>query len=151
MSTHSLEDIVLDASAMVDLLTRRDNAEQIRLRLQNNVIHVPAHFEAKVLSALGRLWRAGQLDEADVSGLLTAVRRAPLARTHRLVDGLYVELTQQLHARLITTDGSRRQLPRHRVKVEKLRSAEQSADVVGGQRRAERVAGVEVAGEWGGR
>jgi predicted nucleic acid-binding protein len=110
---------VLDASAMVDLLTGQNTAERIRLRLQDTVLHVPAHFDAEVLSALGRLCRAGQLTDADVSELLTTLRRAPLARHHlpglvegawcrrntqRLVDGLYVELAEQLRAPLITTD-----------------------------------------------
>jgi predicted nucleic acid-binding protein len=110
---------VLDASAMVDLLTGQNTAERTRLRLQDTVLHVPAHFDAEVLSALGRLCRAGQLTDADVSELLTTLRRAPLARHHlpglvegawsrrntqRLVDGLYVELAEQLRAPLITTD-----------------------------------------------
>jgi predicted nucleic acid-binding protein len=110
---------VLDASAMVDLLTGQRTAEPIRIRLQNSAIHVPAHFDAEVLSALGRLCRAGELTDEDASKLLGTLRRAPFSRhllegliegawsrrnTYRLVNALYVELAEQLRAPLMTTD-----------------------------------------------
>ena len=44
----SPEVVALDASAMVDLLTGRSVASPTRLRLRDNVIHVPAHFDAEV-------------------------------------------------------------------------------------------------------
>lgn len=104
---------------MVDLLTAQSTADLIRLRLQGTRIHVPAHFDAEVLSAVGRLRRAEQLADDDVSEFLGTVRRAPFSRhllqniaegawsrrnAHRLVDALYVELAEQLRAPLITTD-----------------------------------------------
>jgi predicted nucleic acid-binding protein len=110
---------VLDASAMVDLLTGQSAAELIRLRLQDSTIHVPAHFDAEVLSAVGRLCRGGELTDEDASELLGTLRRAPFSRhllesliegawsrrnTYRLVDALYVELAEQLRAPLMTTD-----------------------------------------------
>jgi predicted nucleic acid-binding protein len=113
------EFVVLDASAMVDLLTDPSGAEPIRLRLRHTAVHVPAHFDAEVLSAVGRLCRAGQLTGDDAAKLLGALRRAPFSRhhlqdllegtwsrrnTHRLVDALYAELAEQLRAPLITTD-----------------------------------------------
>lgn len=80
----------------------------------------PAHIDAEVLSALGRLQRAGGLSEAEVEERLellagSPVERQPLAplldgawaRWHnlRLVDALYVELAAQLDgAPLVTTD-----------------------------------------------
>ena len=94
-------------------------SEFIRRRLQGCAVQVPAHFDAEVLSALGRLCRAGELTEMDASELLGALRRAPFSRhllqdltggawsrrnTHRLVDALYVELAEQLQVPLITTD-----------------------------------------------
>ncbi|ORB13219.1 type II toxin-antitoxin system VapC family toxin [Mycobacterium noviomagense] len=111
--------MVLDASAMVDLLTGQSNANAIRDFLRHKAVHVPAHFDAEVLSALGRLCRAGHLHADEVSELLKALRRAPFTRhqlhdliegawarrdTHRLVDGLYVELAERLRASLVTTD-----------------------------------------------
>ena len=113
------EVVVLDASAMVDLLTDQSGAEPIRLRLRHTAVHVPAHFDAEVLSAVDRLCRAGQLTGEDAAELLGALRRAPFSRhhlqdlleggwsrwnTHCLVDALYVELAEQLRAPLITTD-----------------------------------------------
>lgn len=110
---------VLDVSAMVDLLTNRSATSPIRLRLRDTVVHVPAHFDAEVPSALGWLSRAGQLTDEDVSELLGALRRAPFSRhhlsdliegagsrrnTHGLVDALCVELAEQLRALLIMTD-----------------------------------------------
>ena len=113
------EVVVLDASAMVDLLTDQSGTEPIRLRLRHTAVHVPAHFDAEVLSAVVRLCRAGQVTGEDPAKLLGALLRAPFSRhhlqdllegawsrrnTHRFVDALYVELAEQLRAPLITTD-----------------------------------------------
>ncbi len=112
-------DVVLDASAMVDLLVDQRDAVAIRNRLRDNAVYVPAHFDAEVLSALGRLCRAGHVTVDEVSALVDALARAPFSRhplqglirgawsrreNHRLVDALYVELAERLRAPLITTD-----------------------------------------------
>jgi predicted nucleic acid-binding protein len=83
--TVSPEAVALDASAMVDLLPGRSVASPIRLRLRDIAIHVPAHFDAEVVSALGRLSRGGQLTDGDVAELLGTLLRAPFAR-HQLQD-----------------------------------------------------------------
>jgi predicted nucleic acid-binding protein len=83
--TASPEVVALDASAMVDLLTGRSGANRIRLRLRDTAIQVPAHFDAEVVSALGRLSRGGQLTGGDVAELLGTLLRAPFAR-HQLQD-----------------------------------------------------------------
>ena len=80
---------MLDASAMVDLLTGRSAASPIRLRLRDTAIQVPAHFNAEVVSALGRLSRGGQLTGGDVAELLGTLLRAPFAR-HQLRTSLKV-------------------------------------------------------------
>ena len=113
------QDIVLDASAMVDLLTAAANAAQIRDRLVDSTVHVPAHFDAEVLSALGLLARAEELAVDEVPPLLNALGRAPFSRypltdllegawsrheSLRLVDALYVELAERLAVPLLTTD-----------------------------------------------
>jgi len=83
-------------------------------------LHAPAHLDAEVLSALGRLHRAGELNHAIVSAALrelaiAPIRRHPLAglladawerrSEYRLVDALYVELSLSLGpAALLTTD-----------------------------------------------
>lgn len=113
------EPVVVDASALVDVLTGTTYAPALRARLHDAVWHAPAHLDAEVLSALGRLHRAGllQADEVDQRlALLTSmpVRRQllppllPGAWARRadlcLVDALNVELAAQLKAPLITTD-----------------------------------------------
>jgi predicted nucleic acid-binding protein len=117
--TDAAEQIVLDASAMVDLLIAESHAVAIRRRLRDSTVHVPAHFDAEVLSALGRLCRAGTLTADEARALVGAVASAPFSREPlpglldgawsrrqilRLVDALYVELAERLGVTLVTTD-----------------------------------------------
>ncbi|MEE8525569.1 MAG: type II toxin-antitoxin system VapC family toxin [Thermoanaerobaculia bacterium] len=112
--------LVVDASAMVDLLVGSRLGDTVRRRLERHVLHAPAHLDAEVLSALGRLHRAGKLSGAEVATRLARVAAAPLERHElaqlvegawkrrhnlRLVDALYAELASRLEAPLITTDG----------------------------------------------
>ena len=112
--------LVVDASAMVDLLIGTRLCEAVRRRLERHVLHAPAHLDAEVLSALERLHRAGKLSETEVTTRLARFAAAPLERHElavliegawnlrhnlRLVDALYAELALQLQAPLITTDG----------------------------------------------
>jgi predicted nucleic acid-binding protein len=107
---------VLDASAMVDLLVGR---RSFRQRLNEATVHVPAHFDAEVLSALGRLWRAELLSSDEVAFALAALMSAPFKRhtledivigawgrrdNLRLVDALYVEIAERIGVPLLTTD-----------------------------------------------
>lgn len=113
------ERMIVDASALVDLLVGSSPANEVADRLRGSELHAPAHFDAEVLSALGRLHRADHLTarqtEARVERLATfPVERHALStllvgawkRRHnlRLVDALYVELADQLDMPIITTD-----------------------------------------------
>lgn len=113
------ESVVVDAAALVDVLAGTAYASAVGARLRDAVWHAPAHLDAEVLSALGRLYREGRLNSEAVGqrlSMLTSMplRREPLppllpgawARRHdlRLVDALYVELAARLKAPLITTD-----------------------------------------------
>lgn len=113
------EIVVVDASVLVDLLAGTDHATAAKARLVGTVMHAPAHMDAEVLSALGRLQRAGELSPADVEAGLGALTTVPLTRHPvaelatgawsrradlRLVDALYVELAAELRAPLLTTD-----------------------------------------------
>lgn len=113
------EKLVIDASAMVDYLVDSPLAARVAERIANNEILVPAHFDAEVLSALGRLHRGGELSEAEVEARVALTAQAPFhrhllppllegawARHHnvRLVDALYIELANQVDATIITTD-----------------------------------------------
>ena len=113
------ESLVVDASAIVDLLARTSHASSVGARLRGSRWHAPVHLDAEVLSALGRLERAGALDATEAANGVLALSELPIERhaltplllgawalRHelRLVDGLYVELARQLGMRLITTD-----------------------------------------------
>ena len=94
---------VVDASAVVDLLVNGQPLPDAA------VLASPAHLDAEVLSALGRLHRHGVLSgfgvEEMLDDLADTVRRAvPIedltsmafgfAATSRVRDGLYVALAQ---------------------------------------------------------
>ena len=111
--------LVLDASAIVDLLVGAPPAIAIRLRLLGGQLHAPAHFDAEVLSALGRLSRSDLIPSTVVPALLSRVENARIQRHPvgtlltgawdrrgdlRLVDALYVELAERLDAPIISTD-----------------------------------------------
>lgn len=119
MSWTVAETIVMDASAMVDYLVGSPLADLVADRIEGSAVSVPAHFDAEVLSALGRLQRAGELTEKEVEQridltvqapfqrhLLTGLLKGAWALHHniRLVDALYIELAEQLDARIVTTD-----------------------------------------------
>lgn len=109
----------MDASVLVDLLAGTEFAEAARTRLSGTTLHAPAHLDAEVFSALGRLHRAGVLATEKVDVALDRLVAIPLTRhpVHelaagawrrrtdlRLVDALYVELAVELHTRVLTTD-----------------------------------------------
>jgi predicted nucleic acid-binding protein len=113
------ESVVVDASAMVEALIGTRLGSATRTRLRGCELHAPAHLDAEVLSALGRLHRAGELDATIVSASLNELAVAPIVRHPlagllsgawaardrlRLVDALYVELSTVLGAALVTTD-----------------------------------------------
>lgn len=111
--------VVVDAATVVDLICDLPPAGAFRDHLSGaDAVSAPAHLDAEVLSALGRLKRAGQLTrEVDrVEALATfAARRWPLrpllasawTLTDRIAvrDALYVALAASLDATLVTTDG----------------------------------------------
>lgn len=113
--------LVVDASAFVDLLVGGPAAEALGEELAGHVLVVPAHFDAEVASALARLGRAGHLSERQVGDRIRRLVAAPLRRVElpallpgawrrrhnlRLVDAIYVELSDQLGGvPLVTTDG----------------------------------------------
>ena len=123
MSTASAlpaEQVIVDASVMVDLVARTDDRfSAVRERLAHTVMHAPAHLDAEVLAAPGRMQRAGVLTVGQVDAALDDLRQAPVARhalaplivgawarraTLRLADALYVELADTRDMLLLTTD-----------------------------------------------
>ena len=111
--------LVVDASAMVDLLLDTEHAAGVRGALDGRRLAVPAHFDAEVMSAIGRLARSGALSEAAATGRIERLAAAPIERhpldrlllgawerrnDTRLVDGLYLELAAALDTVVLTTD-----------------------------------------------
>lgn len=119
--TNSLADevVVVDAAVVVDLICDFAAAEGYREVLASaHAVTAPAHLDAEVLSALGRLQCAGRLtrvaERVDALATFGATRwplRPLLAPAWSLVDrvatrdALYVALAASLGATLITTDG----------------------------------------------
>lgn len=111
--------VVVDASVVVDLICDFPAAEGYREMLASaDAVAAPAHLDAEVLSALGRLQRAGQLtrgaERVDALAMFGASRwplRPLVAPAWALIDriatrdALYVALAASLNATLITTDG----------------------------------------------
>lgn len=109
---------VVDASFVVDLICDFPAAGGYRETLASaTAVAAPAHLDAEVLSALGRLQRTGQLTRGPerVHALATfAASRWPLrpllASAWAMIDqvatrdALYVALAASLNATLITTD-----------------------------------------------
>lgn len=121
-----MAEVVLDASAAVDLLLGNRVGLAVRERLAGQALHAPGHLDAEVLSALGRLSRAGDLDDDTVTRMLGRLVDAPIerhavqdliagawSRRHRLrlADALYVELAAARGAALVTTDRRLRDAP----------------------------------------
>jgi predicted nucleic acid-binding protein len=114
-----MAEVVVDASALVDLLLGNELGDAVGVRLAGHVLHAPAHADAEILSALGCLQRAGAVEPDDVKVMLTRLDGAPIerhpvaslllgawSRRHRLrlADALYVELAASRALPLITTD-----------------------------------------------
>lgn len=115
--------LVLDASAVVDLLVRSTSGERVRTVLtsrEGTALVTAAHLDAEVLSGLARLYRAGELSADEVTRLIERLGTLAMARlpiTPDLVraawslrdsvaarDALYVALAQATGTRLVTTD-----------------------------------------------
>lgn len=114
------EELVLDASAVVEALLGTDLGVKVRERMRGYRLHAPAHLDAEVLSALGRLHRAGEVPHTIVTTALGELAAAPIQRhplagllagawarreNQRPVDALYSELAATLDSiPLLTTD-----------------------------------------------
>lgn len=110
--------VVIDAATVVDLICGFPAARPFRAVLTSaDALMAPAHLDAEVLSAFGRLNRAGRLTQpAERVGALAelAATRWPVGPLLRpawaLVDrvatrdALYVALAASLDATLVTTD-----------------------------------------------
>ena len=128
--------IVLDASAVVDLLLRVGRAARVEDRIRADPsLHAPGLLDLEVAQAVRRAVAAGEISEARGGRAVVAlaalsVRRYPhaplLARIWRLrsqltaYDAAYVALAEVLDAPLVTRDARLGRASGHRAKVEVL-------------------------------
>ena len=112
---------VVDASVIVDFLLGGSAQAAIAERIARLSLHAPAHLDAEVLSAIGRIHRAGVLTAREAGERLEDAAEVPVTRhllgslvpgawrrRHRLrlADALYVELATVLDVQLLTTDAA---------------------------------------------
>lgn len=127
--------IVIDASAAVDLLVRRDPrgrwlADRVR---REHTLHVPAIFDLEVLQSLRGLEASGLVTAGVLANALAAfvemrttrhdhvqLRSRIWALRHNLTayDAAYVSLAEALGAELVTTDARLARSSGHRAAIE---------------------------------
>ena len=114
------EVLVVDASAMVDLLLRSPVSEALLDLLRgSSALAAPGHLDAEVLSAVARLQRQGDITADDANVAIDELVGAPVTRValaglvgpawelrHAVAvpDAFYVALAMRFEAPLVTTD-----------------------------------------------
>jgi predicted nucleic acid-binding protein len=124
--------VVIDASAMVELLLSRPGAAAVGQAIVDRSLLAPGHFDAEVL---GGLFRAERLELASTQTIERAVHqleRVPVERVpvadlvseawayrHNLsaADALYVTLAKAMSALLVTADRALARAPLEGVTV----------------------------------
>jgi predicted nucleic acid-binding protein len=116
------EALVVDASMIVETLLGTGLGIEARGRMRGHELHAPAHLDVEVLSALGRLYRAGEVDRETVTTALAELAAAPIRRhllaslltgawmrrdNQWLTDALYTELAATLDATAVLTTDAR--------------------------------------------
>lgn len=112
--------IVLDASALIDVVLDQPAAAWVLDQINDEELCAPAHQPAEVLSALARLVRTAAIEREPARGALEEALALPqrlvtptaghirlaftLRDRIRVVDGLYVALADELDCALVTTD-----------------------------------------------
>jgi predicted nucleic acid-binding protein len=112
--------LVIDASAVVEVLRGTERGNEVAETMRGASLAAPAHLDAEVLSAVGRLAGAATLTDAMVERALAQLLRLPVQRyplppllrrawslrdNIALRDGLYVACAEAIGAELLTVDG----------------------------------------------
>jgi predicted nucleic acid-binding protein len=116
----SPQPLVVDASAVVEVLRGTALGDRVADAMKGSSLAAPAHLDAEVLSAVGRLARASTLPESAAGQALVQLMRLPVERyplspllrrawalreNIALRDGLYVACAEAIGAPLLTLDG----------------------------------------------
>ena len=128
--------IVVDCSALVDVLTGVDGSDELRSRLATSEIHAPSLLDFEVVSALRGLTLAGRLSEARAQDFLTDFEDLPIRRwasadalrrrafhlrnNVSAYDAAYVALAEALNCPLLTRDVRLTRSIGHSARVEML-------------------------------
>lgn len=130
--------IVLDASALVELLLRTDQGRSIATRIADPELglHVPHLADVEVAQALRRYVREGELDPGAAAAALEDLRSLDLQRHGHeplldrvwalrdnltAYDAVYVALAEALDSTLLTCDGRLARAPGVSRRVELVR------------------------------
>lgn len=113
------EQVVVDASALLDLMVSSRAGPALSARVDGCSLHAPGHVDAEVLASLGHLEQTGLLSSDAVFRYAETMSAAPIERhpvavlmagawrrrNHLpLSVALYVELARTLGATLVTSD-----------------------------------------------
>lgn len=111
--------VVIDASAIVDLLVEGPAASWVADRIADTSLHAPGHCPAEVITAIHGVVRRGRPLPESAEAILSRATVLPIelvdvrnllvgtwARRdrHSLTDALYVELAARLDTVVVTTD-----------------------------------------------
>lgn len=127
--------IVVDASAVIDMLLQSEKGKKVAARIldPDETLHVPHLIEIEVTQVLRRFMLAGELNEARGRDALSDLTDLPLIRyphteflqrvwdmrsSLSAYDAVYVALAEVLDAPLVTTDGKLSRAHGHDVRIE---------------------------------
>ena len=125
--------IVIDASAVVELVLATETGAAVARRLRGEIVHAPAHLDVEAVGAIRRAVTRRLI--SDHEGLVAVgdfrnltIRRWPtkafverayqLRATHTVADGLYIALAEGLAAPLLTCDGPLKRSHGHAAHIE---------------------------------
>lgn len=124
--------IVLDASAVLELLLHTPLADAVRAQIGTHTLHAPHLLDVEVTQVIRRYVRGGHLSDARAREALSVLVDLPITRyphQHLLprvwqlrenlsaYDAVYVALAEALDAGLLTCDRAIAAAPGHRVRV----------------------------------
>lgn len=126
--------IVLDASAVLELLLRTAGAEAVEKRVvRDTSLHAPSLLDLEVAQVIRRYWAAGEMRAERGSQAIADLAALPIRRyPHRPLlervwelragvtayDAAYVALAEALHAPLVTRDRRLARTRGHRARIE---------------------------------
>ena len=125
--------IVIDSSALVEILAEKERAGALRTLAESDLEWlVPEHFVLEVVSALRGLWLGGHFEHSTFEAAVSRVEALPidvwpskpllpriveLAANATPYDTAYVALAERLDAPLVTADGKMARMPGIRCRI----------------------------------